>query len=140
MVSSFSLSVAKKEVARVFSDDSAYKKFMELVSYNGKELEIDLDSSSVVYSKESGYVKNIDAFVLGKLSMELGAGRHSKDDRIDYNCGIEILKNVGDYVSKGEILCRLYTKKEFDVDVIYKAYGFSKRKPRVKPIVMQIIK
>ena len=139
-----SLSVAEKEVTRVLSDNSAYDKFMEMVTYHGRKLEITLDPSSVVVAKESGYVKSIDAFVLGKLSMELGAGRHSKDDKIDYNCGIDILKNVGDYVSKGEILCRLYTKKEFDdnanADVVYQAYSFSKRKPRLKPVIIQIIK
>lgn len=135
-----SLSVAEKEVAKVLSDNSAYDKFMEMVAYHGRKLEITLDPSSVIVSKESGYVKSIDAFILGKLSMELGAGRHSKDDKIDYNCGIEILKNVGDYVSKGEILCRLYTKKEFDADVVYQAYSFSKRKPRLKPVIIQIIK
>ena len=44
--------------------------------------------------------------------MDLGAGRKSLDDIIDYGAGIIINKNIGDYIKKGDILMTLYTNKK----------------------------
>ena len=44
--------------------------------------------------------------------MELGAGRATKDDVIDFKAGIMLLKKPGDKVSKGDVIARLYTDKE----------------------------
>ena len=41
----------------------------------------------------------------------MGAGRISKEDSIDYGVGIELTKQVGDNVKKGEVLAKVYYKK-----------------------------
>ena len=38
----------------------------------------------------------------------LGAGRASKEDKIDYAAGIVIHKKVGDEVKKGDLIATLY--------------------------------
>ena len=50
----------------------------------------------------------------GKISVNLGAGRKSKEDSIDYGVGIRLHKHVGDFVRKGDVLATLYINDTSD--------------------------
>ena len=50
----------------------------------------------------------IKALNLGMLSVNLGAGRRSKEDTIDHSVGIVLKKHLHDNIKKGDILCELY--------------------------------
>ena len=67
----------------------------------------------IIKAEISGVVKDISAIRLGELSVSLGAGRISKEDGIDYGVGIELLKQVGDTVKKGEGIAKVYYTKSF---------------------------
>ena len=103
---------AKKLVIENIDNGKAYNKFLEMVKCQGG----DIDSLSVSNSKQEifadrdGIVKNIDALKLGKLSVSLGAGRESKEDKIDYSVGIYLNKLVGDKVAKGDVIATIYKK------------------------------
>ena len=71
--------------------------------------------------------------------MNLGAGRVKKDDKIDYSAGIILDKTSGDYVKKGDVLCRIYGK-EIDYNRVYQSYKFSKIKPLYKKIIIDVIR
>lgn len=110
------------EAARAsLEDGSAYKKFMELVSYQGGDidkLEISKNTKKI-RAKKSGVLESINALELAKLSLELGAGRKSKEDKIDYSVGIKLNKNVGDIITKGQVLATIYYNSDYtmnDVD------------------------
>lgn len=62
-----------------------------------------------VRSKKSGFVSSIDAESIGISAMLLGAGRRTKEDRIDFSAGISMKKKVGDKANPGDILCVLHT-------------------------------
>lgn len=62
-----------------------------------------------VRSKKGGYVNSIDAESIGISAMLLGAGRRTKEDRIDFSAGISMKKKVGDKANPGDILCVLHT-------------------------------
>jgi pyrimidine-nucleoside phosphorylase len=49
---------------------------------------------------------------IGKISGYLGAGRETKDEKIDYSAGIKVLKKTSEYVNEGEEIAILYTNKE----------------------------
>lgn len=108
---------AKNMVIDNLYDGKAYQKFLEFVSYQKGSIEGLVYSKNTyqVKSTKEGYLTNIDALSLGKLSMNLGAGRLSLDDKLDYGAGIVINKNIGDYIKKGDILMTLHTDKELDV-------------------------
>ena len=40
--------------------------------------------------------------MLGEIVKEIGGGRETKDDQIDYGVGIVLSKKVGDFVNKDE--------------------------------------
>ncbi|MFY9500330.1 MAG: thymidine phosphorylase [bacterium] len=49
-----------------------------------------------------GYIKDIDALRLGRTALKLGAGRQTKEDRIDLAVGIRLRGKIGDYFQRGE--------------------------------------
>ena len=114
-----SLDEAKLEVLNVLDNGKAYNKFLEFVKYQGG----DINSLEVSKYKEdiksikSGRVKSINALNIGKLSCSLGAGRISKEDKIDYTVGIILNKLVGDLVDKNDILFTIYKKDNKDIDI-----------------------
>ena len=116
--------ISKKEalvlVNQVLDDGSAYKKFVELVEAQGGDLTKVSVSKKVkrIKSTNSGVIKKIDALELGKLSVALGAGRKSKEDKIDYTVGIKLHKHIGDEVKKGEVLATLYINDKSDCSEI----------------------
>ncbi len=111
---SMELEISKKEarekVLESIDNGSAYQKFLELVKYQKghiDKLEVSKDTH-IIKAQSSGTIKKINALELGKLSLALGAGKETIDDKIDYKVGIELQKLVGDTVKKGEILAYLY--------------------------------
>ena len=116
--------ISKKEalelVNTVLDDGSAYKKFVELVNAQGGDLTKVSVSKKIkkIKSTSNGVIKKIDALELGKLSVALGAGRKSKEYKIDYTVGIKLHKHIGDEVKKGEVLATLYINDNSDCSEI----------------------
>lgn len=95
-------------------------------------------------SEEEGYIEEIDALLIGHAASETGAGRKAKDSSIDYGAGIMLKKRVGDKVSKGEILARIFAENnemcENAKNIINKAIKISKNKPAKQPLIYEIIR
>lgn len=69
-----------------------------------------------VYSTCDGFISSIACERTGLIAMNLGAGRKVKGEEIDHTAGIYFNRTVGERVSKGELLCTLYTSREADLD------------------------
>lgn len=132
---------AKEKVIKVIGDKSAYNKFLEFVKLQNGSLDnlYKLSDGYKIYSKKTGYIKGIDAKSLGILSMNLGAGRKSKENKINFDAGIILNKHVGDYIKEGELLCTLYGDSNYYIDV-NSYFKVSKLKPRKKDIIISIIR
>ena len=111
---------AKILVLESLNKGRAYEKFLELVKAQGGNLEKLKVSSKKqkIRAEIDGTVKKIDALAVGKLSIELGAGRKTKEDKIDHTVGIKLEKLVGDEVKKGDVLATLYVNEKIDLDNI----------------------
>lgn len=120
----------------------AYNKFLEFVKYQGGDIN-GLKLSKHVYeikSPRDGFVTNIDALSLGKLSMHLGAGRMNLNDELDYGAGIVTLKNVGDYVRKGDTLMKLYTNKVINIsDISTEAFLIEEKRGEKLKLIYEAI-
>lgn len=105
---------AMKMVEESLTSGKAYNKLLEIVSNQGGDLSgLKVSSNKQeIYSTKKGIIKEINALAFGKLSVELGAGRKTKEDSIDYSVGIVLNKEINEYVDDGELLCTLYLKED----------------------------
>ena len=108
---------AKLMVLESLNKGRAYEKFLELVKAQGGDIEAIKVSSKRQYIKadKSGVIKKIDALEVGKLSLELGAGRKTKEDKVDHSVGVKLHKLVGETVEKGDVLATLYVKERVNL-------------------------
>ncbi len=99
------------------SSGKAYKKFKEFISGQGGDVgfveslesAVDVDNISCEYrASKSGVISSIDAQLIGRASLALGAGRVNKESEIDLYAGIIFDKVVGDFVNEGDVIATLY--------------------------------
>lgn len=105
---------ANKMVDDVLKNGTAYQKFLEIIKAQGGDLNKLRVSKNIqkVYSTKAGHIIGMDAYRFGKLSLDLGGGRVTKEDKIDPGVGIILNKKIGDDVKVGDVLCTLYLKED----------------------------
>lgn len=101
---------AYNRASEVLDNNKAYEMFKIWISNQGGDLSKLKISDKVILikSNQDGIISHINALKVGELSVKLGAGRITKDSKIDYSVGIKLLKQSGDLVKKGDIIAKLY--------------------------------
>jgi pyrimidine-nucleoside phosphorylase len=96
-----------------------------------------------VRSNRAAHIADLDALAVGRLAMQLGAGRTRAEDSIDRAVGIVLAAKPGDRVKKGEILAHLHMNKTTDekqaARTLRSAYSFSSRPPKRRPLIIETI-
>ncbi|MFP4456804.1 MAG: thymidine phosphorylase [Clostridia bacterium] len=96
-----------------------------------------------VKSNADGYISRIDALKLGKVAMDLGAGRKVKEDDIDMQAGIILNKHVYQKVIKDEVIATLYSNSninsKYQKDIL-ESFHISTLKPKESSVIKKIIK
>jgi pyrimidine-nucleoside phosphorylase len=107
-------------------DGSALAKFKEFVEAQGGDPRA-VDQTDLlptasrqveVPAPEDGTIAQLEAEEIGLCAMQLGAGRATKEDRIDHAVGIVLHKKVGDVVSRGEAIATLHVNDESKVEAV----------------------
>jgi len=87
-----------------------------------------------VPARESGFVASIAAERMGLAAMLLGAGRATKESKIDLAVGIVLHKKIGDAVQAGESLATVHANEIGAEEAIGQIYeSISIRADKVKP-------
>lgn len=122
----------------------AYQKFLELVTNQGGDISYFQDTQKFgkakyvipVLSSEDGIIENIDAEMVGSISVYVGAGRMKKEDKIDHEVGIVLNKKIGDIVKIGESLAFVHVndegKAQGAIENVKNAFQISEKKA-IKP-------
>ena len=118
MAKGISIKEANKLVLEALNTGRAYEKFLEFVKAQGGDINgLKISDKTIdIKSTKEGRLTKIKALNLGMLSVTLGAGRLSKEDKIDYSVGIVIKKHINDYVNIGDVLCTLYVNKDIEIN------------------------
>jgi pyrimidine-nucleoside phosphorylase len=69
-------------------------------------------SEHVVRAPSDGFVTGLDAWLIGRAAVVLGAGRDKVDDEVDPAVGIMIAAAVGDAVRAGDAVLRVRYRSE----------------------------
>ena len=104
---------ANLKVEESLKSGKALQKFLEMVEAQGGHigaLRVSKNKQDILSTK-SGHIIDMDAYRFGKLSLDLGGGRVTKEDKIDPSVGIVLRKKIGDNVQIGDVLCTLYLKE-----------------------------
>lgn len=129
----------------------ALKKLEELVEKQGGDSSYIKDPSKFklssikqeVYAECDGYVKSIDALLIGEVARDLGAGRITKDTVLDLGSGIVLNKKIDDEVTKGDLLATIYTNKDDEVENaiknIKKAYKIGEKNSETYKLIYKEI-
>jgi pyrimidine-nucleoside phosphorylase len=70
----------------------------------------------IVTAPRSGYVSRLDAELIGRASVSLGAGRDRVEDTIDPAVGIMVVAKVGDQVRAGDPVLELHYRDATKLD------------------------
>ena len=117
------------------------EKFKEFISYQGGDLsKLETCNSIEIYSNKSGYLVDIDTMKLALLVRDLGAGRKNKEDLIDHTVGVELFKHINDKVEENDLLLKVYSNKEININDYLDLFTISDEKTEDKKIVLDIIK
>jgi len=141
----------RKLAIHALESGKAYEKFLEWTEKQGATADWIKDTSlmpKAPYVKEvkaetDGYVYAMKADTVGHAAMLLGAGRATKDDVLDFDAGIVLVKKTGDRVNKGDTLALLYTSAEEKMraaeEQCLSAYVISPEAPEKVPLVYKIL-
>ena len=145
------LSEAKKLVLDALESGRSWNQFRTLVTNQGGDASF-IDNPEklpeaglieIVPAPRSGYLKEINAQIVGETSVELGAGRVKKSDTIDPAVGIIIHHKVGDQISQGDALFTIHAndpqKLESARERLLSAHVWSEQKTEPLPLFYGVI-
>jgi len=110
----------RAQLEKRLRDGSAWKKFVSLVyAQDGDatmlEKLLEQHRAPIIQpwpAKAAGTVKKIDAELIGRASVQLGAGRQRTTDSIDFAVGFSKIKKVGELVDLDEPLFVVHARNE----------------------------
>jgi pyrimidine-nucleoside phosphorylase len=118
------LADAETKVRDALTSGRGLEKFRAIIAHQGGDPRIVDDYGrlpsaprrALVQAERSGYVIVLDAELLGRATMILGAGRDRVEDAIDAGVGASLLKTPGDAVKAGEPLVELHYREPSRLD------------------------
>jgi pyrimidine-nucleoside phosphorylase/thymidine phosphorylase len=145
------LDEARELAQQKLLDGSGYRKFKEVIQAQGgnphvlDRFELLPNATGVreICSPRSGYVTAIDAELVGQASSMIGAGRDTKEDKIDPAVGVILEVKIGNKVDSGGVLCRLYYTNEDRVEdaaqQIEDAFRISATPPDERELILEVV-
>ena len=146
-----SLDEGIEEAIRILNSGKAFDKFVEMVKAQNGKTEFILHPEKypksklrdVIKSTSTGYLSEVNTYELGMAAIDLGAGRKTKDDKIDPKAGIIFNYKIGDTINKGVVLAELFSDSKSGIDNAKKriigTIKISKSKPQKLKLIKTII-
>jgi len=142
---------ARTALEAALTDGRAWAKFRQLVIAQGGDVSVIDDPSRLptarlietVAAPRAGYLSKVDAREIGLSAVDLGAGRATKADSIDYAVGFVIHHEVGDKIAKGQPLFTIYANDEARLaaarERVLAAHKFSRERVKRLPLFYKTI-
>lgn len=125
----------------------AFERWLKLTEAQDGETECLQDFDKYDYARHQidvkassdGYINSMDAYKIGMASLELGAGRKTKEDGVDHAAGIILKKKTRDAVKKGETIATCFTNKEHTITIAEQLFSEAVEIGSDKPMAGQMI-
>lgn len=141
----------KNQIWEAIHSGRAFEKLAELARRQGADSSYLYDLNKFekapvivpVISEKNGYVQELNAEKVGKISIDLGAGRKKKEDEIDRRVGIILCKKIGDKVEVGETLGLIHASSSEQlaehVEHLSEAYQISASPVQKESVIDEIL-
>lgn len=146
-----SLNEGKNISEVLLQNGTAFEKFLQIVELQSGDTSLlrnpeKYPTSNIIekiYAPESGYLSSVDNYEVGMSALELGAGRKTKEDKIDPKAGIIFNPKIGGFVEANSLIAELHTDREDMVESSKKqllsALKFSSKEPVKPELIKEII-
>ncbi len=137
-----SIEEAKRAVVDSVNSGRAYKVFKDWIeAQHGNVEKVKISERCIsIKSKDSGFVDSINALQIGELAKKLGAGRMTKEEKIEHGVGIVLSKKVGDFVLENEEIAKVYIEdKDIRVDELLNCFNIGEHNKDTR-LIYEIIK
>ncbi len=142
-----------RKARKAIESGAALEKMREIIKWQKGDARV-LDNpgkflpkskcSANIKAAKAGYIKKLDARILGYAGIALGAGRTKAEDKVDFGAGIILKKKTGDKVKAGEIIATLYAGSPSKINegrkMFMKALEIGGSKVKKLIIIKEIIK
>ncbi len=136
----------------MISSGAAFEKFKEWISAQGGDASYaehpekfkEARYKRSIAVNAAGFISRMDAEKIGICAMELGAGRKTKDDKIDFSAGLVLERKTGDKLEAGDVIAKLYTDRMDTLDeaerVFRTALEISDTPPEDAKLIYRVIR
>jgi len=143
---------AEQAIRTALDSGAALDKLRAMVARQGGDPAVLDDYSLLPSARErrfvtadrSGYVCSMNAELVGRSSMALGAGRQRVEDEIDHGAGVMIARRPGDAVSAGDAVIELLFNDERGVAdataLARDAFTISDEPPALRPLILGVVR
>jgi pyrimidine-nucleoside phosphorylase len=137
----------RRRAADVLASGAALAAYEAWIEAQGGDPALDvLPKAQVVHpvpAEESGFVQRIATTAVGETALSLGAGRLTKDDRIDHAVGFVLRAKRGDSVEAGQPLAEIHAQDapaaERAAAELQACYRIDSEEPERRPIVLDVL-
>jgi pyrimidine-nucleoside phosphorylase len=96
-----------------------------------------------IRASKTGFLKRMDALLVGRAAVLLGAGRSRQEDAVDAGAGFLLKRKVGDAVRRGEIVAEAYAsdadRLAQGVKLFSESLDVGTVRPRRRPVIISEI-
>jgi pyrimidine-nucleoside phosphorylase len=139
---------ARQQVRHALESGAARDKLKEMIRWQGGDESVVDDTAKLPVAQRThlmpasraGFIMKMDALLVGRSAVALGAGRDKKSDSVDLSAGILLRKKPGDRVEAGEPVMELRyndgTRLEAALQLAAQAVVIGEQAPPPAPLVM----
>lgn len=133
---------------KILKSGKAFDKFVDIVKAQNGKTDLILHPEEypkskfkeIIKSKSAGFLSEVNTYELGMAAIDLGAGRKTKEDKIDPKAGIIFNYKIGDTIKKGVVLAELYSDSKKGLDAAKKRIESVIKIAKSKPKKLELIK
>jgi pyrimidine-nucleoside phosphorylase len=139
---------ARRRVARAIESGDGLERFGQIIETQGGDRRVVDDYQRLPHVREcrqvtasrAGYLTRLDAELLGRASVALGAGRNRVEDPVDFAVGIVVKAKPGDRVATGDPVLELYYRDDQTLDaalaLVSGAIGIEDDRTAPRPLLL----
>ncbi len=143
---------AEGKVRAALASGRGLEKFREIIAQQGGDPRVIDDPTrlpaaphrAIFAADRGGYITNLDAELVGRATMVLGAGRNRVEDAVDHAVGAIVLAKRGDAVRAGAPIVELHYRDagqlETALQLIQSACTIGDAPPAAQPIILETVR